>query len=230
MASGVTIRWYEPGTKMPWHADGHDHASFLIQGSLLEESPTGSFLAMIGAAVSKPATAVHCTTIGPHGATVASFPLSETAKPDYLWQAMDPSASLIAAVPRLLDGASPTVQWAQPVGIKPHRLLHIAEKNLRKDPRHSLCSLALSVGVDPTYLSALFRRHTGTTFVQRRTYYRLAVSTNAMSTGATLGQAAQAGHFADQAHFTRAFQRQFGVSPKEYQLAVHRIFTNLFKP
>ncbi|MGD0764186.1 MAG: AraC family transcriptional regulator [Roseiarcus sp.] len=84
----------------------------------------------------------------------------------------------------------------------------------------SLAELAALVGVSRFQLLRGFAREVGTTpyayLVQRRVRYarRLLVAGRSLSAAAT-----EAG-FADQSHMTRAFTRQFGVSPGRYRDAL----------
>lgn len=82
----------------------------------------------------------------------------------------------------------------------------------------SMTELAGSAGVHPVHLTRVFREHFGCTpgdFLRRRRLDRaaalLAVDTHALS------EVALACGYYDQAHFSNAFKRAFGVTPREYR-------------
>lgn len=92
------------------------------------------------------------------------------------------------------------------------RVIESIEANLSVTP--TLGSLGLIAGVHPSHLARAFRRTTGETvgaYVRRR---RLEQADQALAAaGASIAQVALKAGFCDQAHFTRAYRRQFGRTP-----------------
>jgi AraC-like DNA-binding protein len=84
----------------------------------------------------------------------------------------------------------------------------------------SLAELAESSGMSRFQLLRGFAREVGTTphayLVQRR----VCLARRFLATGESLADAALLAGFADQSHMTRAFLRQFGITPGRYQAAV----------
>jgi AraC-like DNA-binding protein len=82
--------------------------------------------------------------------------------------------------------------------------------------RHSLTALATALGVSPFYLSHVFRSETGTSIHQYLLEVRLAVAHERLAEGVTsLSALALELGFATHSHFTTAFRRRFGVTPRE---------------
>ncbi|MCQ8119489.1 AraC family transcriptional regulator [Methylomonas rosea] len=75
---------------------------------------------------------------------------------------------------------------------------------------------------DATCLSAerfrhLFIEQTGMRFRPYVLWLRIEIALTAFASGANLTEAAQAGGFADSAHFSRTFKRMFGIVPSSFQ-------------
>ncbi|MER7542062.1 AraC family transcriptional regulator [Spirillospora sp. NPDC127506] len=75
--------------------------------------------------------------------------------------------------------------------------------------------LAAKAGLSPQRLRALAREQLGMPLARWRVWRRLARSAEALRDGRTLSEAALAGGFADQAHFTREMRRMMGLTPAE---------------
>ena len=84
----------------------------------------------------------------------------------------------------------------------------------------SLADLAALVGVSRYQLLRGFFRETGMTPHAYRVQRRVRVARQRIIEGYTLSQAAAESGFADQSHMTRAFTRQFGISPGRYRSAL----------
>jgi AraC-like DNA-binding protein len=83
------------------------------------------------------------------------------------------------------------------------------------DERIPMTAVAARVGLSPQRLRALARRELGMPLARWRIWRRLARSAEALREGRTLSEAALAGGFADQAHFTREMRRMMGLTPAE---------------
>ena len=85
-----------------------------------------------------------------------------------------------------------------------------------------ISELAAEVGVHPVHLIRVFRHHHGTTpgayLRSRRLHWAAAQLVNSDE---PLGRLSQRAGFSDQSHFTRAFKRQFGVTPGSYRAALN---------
>jgi AraC family transcriptional regulator len=86
----------------------------------------------------------------------------------------------------------------------------------------SLSQIARQVGLHPSHLARIFRARYGESIGEhaRRTRLEWGARRLVSSDEPLASIAARAG-FADQSHFTRAFKRQYGVTPGRYRLA-HR--------
>jgi AraC-like DNA-binding protein len=90
--------------------------------------------------------------------------------------------------------------------------------------RHSLTRLANSLGVSPFYLSHVFRVEVGTSIHQYLLRLRLAVARRRLAEGATsLSALALDLGFATHSHFTTAFRRQYGITPREARSALAKL-------
>ncbi|MFJ2864258.1 helix-turn-helix domain-containing protein [Kitasatospora sp. NPDC087314] len=81
------------------------------------------------------------------------------------------------------------------------------------DHRVALPGLAARVGLSPQRLRALARRQLGVPLARWRIWRRLARAAAALGEGRTLAEAALAGGFADQAHFSRQMREMTGLTP-----------------
>jgi two-component system response regulator YesN len=76
--------------------------------------------------------------------------------------------------------------------------------------------IASRLGVTPNYLSSVFHREKGTTFVKYLTGLRMDKARAMLETpGALVQDVARAVGYASVRHFSRLFQRQFGLYPSE---------------
>ncbi|MFD7455419.1 helix-turn-helix domain-containing protein [Kitasatospora sp. NPDC059827] len=107
--------------------------------------------------------------------------------------------------------------------VRPSGVLPSAEVDARlraamealADDRVALPGLAAQVGLSPQRLRALARRQLGVPLARWRIWLRLARAADALGEGCTLAEAAVAGGFADQAHFTRQMREMTGLTPSQ---------------
>lgn len=82
------------------------------------------------------------------------------------------------------------------------------------DALTSPAALARALSLSPSRLREIVKADFGVPPSKLLQWLQLLVAAKAMQTSASLADAAAAGGFADQAHFTRRLQQWFGVSPK----------------
>lgn len=80
-------------------------------------------------------------------------------------------------------------------------------------------ALADRVALSPSRLGELFRRDIGIPLRRYLLWLRLIEAVEALAGGLTLTEAAHRAGFADSAHFTRTFNRMFGMPPSALHLA-----------
>ena len=86
----------------------------------------------------------------------------------------------------------------------------------------AIAQAAAMCSVSDSRLRTLARESLGTSLSQWLTWRKLEASGRAMLAGAPLAQAAHAGGFADQAHFTRTMRKVFGITPQSASRIVRR--------
>jgi AraC family transcriptional regulator len=91
-------------------------------------------------------------------------------------------------------------------------------EEFRRSPR--LADLADTAGVHPMHLARTFRRHTGMSIGAYLRRLRLDWSADQLTNAeTTLAEIAVRAGFSDQSHFTRAFRRYTGLTPRSYRAA-----------
>jgi AraC-like DNA-binding protein len=80
-------------------------------------------------------------------------------------------------------------------------------------PAPAISTIARDLGMPLRSLRARFAETTGTSLRAYRLWTRLVIALRTIANGATLTDAAHEAGFADGAHFSRTFQRQFGLAP-----------------
>ncbi len=81
----------------------------------------------------------------------------------------------------------------------------------------SIARIAFRLGVTPNYLSSLFHRRQGVTFVQYVTRLRMGKAAELLRRGARVQEAARAVGYSSIRHFSRLFFRHFGRHPSRLQ-------------
>lgn len=115
-------------------------------------------------------------------------------------------------------------------GLPPARLrrvLDLLEAALHEGV--SVDAMAREVGLSPAHFTRAFKQATGSSPHQYLIGLRLERARAAISGGTPIGAAALAFGFADQAHFTRAFTRRFGVTPGAVAKGVARRGSNRWR-
>lgn len=102
---------------------------------------------------------------------------------------------------------------------RPSRGVRRMLERIHDDPAEapSLADLAAVAGLTSHTALRRFRREVGTTPHAYIVQYRVRCACRAIRGGSTLTEAAGLAGFADQSHMTRAFVRQFGVTPGRWR-------------
>lgn len=93
------------------------------------------------------------------------------------------------------------------------RLTDTLELLAERPGEFSIHEVALKVGLSASRLRALARRQIGFSLSTWILWRKLERSAKTLANGASLADAALAGGFSDQAHFTRTMRRMFGITP-----------------
>jgi len=132
-----------------------------------------------------------------------------------------PLAVASAAIELLAEAMRAAAPAAAPRWLQ--RVVDLLEADLAQAP--GLGELAAQVGMHPSHLARAFRQARGETlgdYVRRR---RIEQADRALREGRlSLAEIAAAAGFADQAHFTRVFRRQIGMSPGARRRAMQAAF------
>jgi AraC-like DNA-binding protein len=120
---------------------------------------------------------------------------------------------------QLLDRLGPRARdayWSREVALMVERIQDC------KNDAPGLRELSRLSGLTPTTALRRFRSEVGTTPHAYLIQARVRQARQAISVGASLADAAIDAGFADQSHMTRAFSRQFGISPGRWREAQFR--------
>ena len=87
------------------------------------------------------------------------------------------------------------------------------------DETVNVADLAAQFGYNPTYLTALIKKHTGFTITELLSYYRINVAKGILISDyhASLRRVASLCGFSDEKYFMRVFRKVAGMTPKEYR-------------
>lgn len=96
------------------------------------------------------------------------------------------------------------------------------------DKAHSInlshTKLAAAVSLSDSHLSHLFRETTGATLRSYKLWQKTLSGANFILEGKTITEASIESGFADTAHFSRSFKRQFGILPSELKQHSQEVF------
>ncbi len=118
----------------------------------------------------------------------------------------------VNAAPEVLLNAIRNMTVSAPPAIDPR--LRQALSDLREEPGLiSISQSAVRCGISESRLRTLAREQFGVPLSTWLVWRKLECSAKALSAGASLAEAALAGGFSDQAHFSRAMRRMLGITP-----------------
>ena len=237
-ASGVRLiqATYAPGTRFPPHAHDRGNVSLIVRGQIEEIVGRVTVSAATCDVVVKPAGTVHGNRFGPDGARtlVVEIPISFRALGRWRWIHGGPVAASALRVYRAMRSdevvdldelvteliadiedelSAPTAAMAPPWVRRVRDVIHDSFPH-----PVSVAQLARSVDVHPVYLARAFRARFGCAVTQyvRRLRVRAAAHRLACSSAPVCDVALAMG-FADQAHLTRVFKRDTGVTPARFR-------------
>ncbi|WP_297731225.1 AraC family transcriptional regulator [uncultured Maricaulis sp.] len=235
------LTWYEPGEAMPVHAHDAHQLSWLLAGEMCETSRGHARELVRTSRGIKPSGLPHANLYGPAGALVLALNIDPEAPlcadlprlDDWDWSAPSANASheIHRIITALRDGmidADIAVSDLAAMGLEADpdladRLarssgswLNAVREQLRDDPDDpDMQELAERAGVHRVHLSRAFTRQYGLPPSLYRLRCKLGRAISGLMQGESAADAAQAGGFADQAHFTRAARRQTGLTPRD---------------
>jgi AraC family transcriptional regulator len=229
---------YRPGTVQPRHCHADVGLSLVIAGNVEESTSATVHLARAGSLVTKPADCWHANVFGPRGAQLLQVAprnpadFAAMSKFDYRWleapRLTRAMLQLWISPAEALESAElvfwETISQLQPslgeAGARNGDWWSEALELLNAESSHavSVSDVARRVGVHPVHLARICRRKLGCSvreyLLQRRTLtaWRACEERNQ-----SLSAIAARCGFADQAHMTRAFTRELGISPARMQ-------------
>ena len=243
------FRSYARGSQMPFHTDSAPRLSIVLFGELEEHTLQCSARARPFSVVAKPEAITHRNLFGSRGARLASIvfeeeafrPLAEAAGLPawqwfHSWAAAREGVKLLIAINKGAEESEVKEKVIQLMAsLLPERpdtqktpplwLQYIAERV--EDSCHEnllVQNLAVEVGVHPVYLARIFRKHYGCSVKEYQHRQRLR-----RSLGQLAGQEASLAHlaydfgYADQAHFSRIFKREAGMSPGQFRKLLREV-------
>ena len=80
-----------------------------------------------------------------------------------------------------------------------------------------LAEAARRIHVSPSYLSHLFQKELGTTYINYSNHLRMEYAARLLQKPGKISQVAEKAGFEDSKYFSRLFKNIMGVSPREYQ-------------
>jgi AraC-like DNA-binding protein len=161
-----------------------------------------------------PTQAVTLVHVEPH------HPLVNALLADAADAGISPLATFVTETLRhavqLADCLAALAQLAPPRNhVLDPRIAHALDWLSRATATDAIAQAAAMCGLSDSRLRTLARDSLGTSLSQWVTWRKLEASGRAMMVGASLAEAAYAGGFADQSHFTRTMRKVFGITPQQ---------------
>lgn len=225
------------GRRLGWHAHPRACVAVIVEGRVSKRFTRLAADAGVGTLVSMPAEESHEDLFGREGASIVVVESDngvESVSCFADWGAMfvalriarelalDDAFSSLAVEGLALELAAATARGPGPR--RPERWLGEAYELLHERFREmpTAAQVAAQVGVHPAHLARSFRSHYRESIggCVRRLRLEWAAVELVRSDTRLVSLAIEAG-FVDQSHFTRAFKKQFGMTPARYR-AAHR--------
>jgi AraC family transcriptional regulator len=225
---------YAPGTRFAPHAHDRGNISLILRGQIDETVGRDEVTATTCGVVVKPAGTVHSNRFGPDGARTLVI---ETPHPltDWRWFHCGPvNASALRIYRALADDDTGDVDGIvteligaiedqlctrpAPLGTPPW-VVRVRDVLHDSFPHAiSVSRLACTIGVHPVYLTRAFRARFGCAVTEYVRHLRVRAAAHRLACSCeTLCHVAGATGFADQAHLTRVFKRDIGVTPGQFR-------------
>ncbi len=239
---------YSPGHFMPPHAHRHANITLVLAGSQTDVIERGRYTGAPLSIIFKPSGAEHSTTIGERGlrttvleidpaiervlrrrcglftrcASIDSGPLCQSLIG--LWAAMllrrDSPERLVGSWLSALSPSALGLVLGSPHQARDAALIAAAEVSLTADhgPDAGTAQLAERLGLHPTSVTRLFRRHYGHGVRARIRLLRVRDAADRLAGGCEpIAAVALRTGFADQSHLTRDFRRETGLTPAQFR-------------
>ncbi|MGB2875115.1 MAG: AraC family transcriptional regulator [Gaiellaceae bacterium] len=225
------------GRRLGWHAHPRACVAVIVEGLVSKRFTRLAADAGVGTLVSMPAEESHEDLFGREGANIVVVESDDGVESVSCfadWGAMfvalriareldlDDAFSSLAVEGLALELAAAAARG--PVPRRPERWLEEAYELLHERFREmpTAAQVAAHVGVHPAHLARSFRSHYRESIggCARRLRLEWAAVELVRSDTRLVSLAIEAG-FVDQSHFTRAFKKQFGMTPARYR-AAHR--------
>lgn len=225
---------FPPGRRLPWHAHPYGCVAVVVDGVVGKRFRRLEADARAGALVSMPPEEPHEDRFGRTGAAIVVVEAEEGVGPGVSCSP-DGSGALVALrirrelaapdafTPLAVEGLALellALAGRSRVPPRPERWVERVRLTVRERFREPLepRRLAAEAGVHPAHLARAFRARYGETVGEYVRRLRLEWAAREMvATDKPLAFLAVEAGFCDQSHFTRAFKRQFGVTPARFR-------------
>lgn len=239
----AAVSYYAPHMEMSAHAHDCHQFSFLLAGSLAEETPHASQTNLVPSRGIKSAGQIHANRYGPKGALIFAINVRRTAaeplpgQPKWQWEPLSRRGGKTphASPPPLLhlweasDQERIDIIWdliahqfagddEAPEDACPKWLTRVEEELHAAPESADLGRIAAAYGIHRGHLSRAFKRRYGLSPSQYRSRSQVMQGLSRMLAGARPAEAAQSAGFADQSHFTRMADRYLGLTPGRIQM------------
>ncbi len=234
---------------MPFHTDPAPRLSIVLYGELEEHTLQHSARAKPFSVVAKPEAITHRNRFGDRGARLMSIVFEEETFRHWAeaarlpawqwfhsWEAAREGLKLLKTINTGAEESEVNERAVQLMAaLRPERvqaqanaplwLQYIAEK-IRDNCRENLLvqQLAEEAGFHPVYLARAFRKYYGCSVKDFQHRHRLKHSLCQLAAmDAKLSHLAYDFGYADQAHFSRIFKREAGLSPGQFRKLIRNI-------
>lgn len=238
---------FRPGLVIPPHQHALSHLTCVLEGGFSEHYGHLDLDCQVGSMLVVPRNRIHEDRIGPDGAHTLSIEMGPKtmqriddaaglfAEPAVIGGAQitrqierlyhefhardDASLLAIAAITLDLIVAAERQSAQRESGTSRGWMDDLVEE-LHRDPcaEASLGALAQRFGVHEAHMARAFRRRHGCSIGEYSRWLRLERSKAALTeTTGTISEIALETGFYDQAHYSRAFKQQYGLSPSNYR-------------
>jgi AraC family transcriptional regulator len=225
---------FPPGRRLPWHAHPYACLAVVVDGVVGKRFRRLEADAGAGALISMPPEEPHEDRFGRTGAAIVVVEAKEGVGPDVTCSSDGGGALVALRIRRELaapDAFTPlaveglalelfALAGRSRVPARPERWVERVHATVQERFRERLepRAIAAELDVHPAHLHRAFRARYGETLGEYVRRLRLEWAAREMVvTDKPLAFLAVEAGFCDQSHFTRAFKRQFGVTPARFR-------------